>query len=56
MFRVTTCFSLSEFSVGTEVIIFGDFNLPSLDWSSENAVHSYVPNCELLFFFIASAW
>ena len=41
---------LSEFSVGKEVIILEDFNSPSLNWSSENAVHGYIPPRELLFF------
>ena len=41
---------LNEFIVGKEVIIVGDFNLPSLDWCSDNVLHGYVPPREMLFF------
>ena len=45
---------LNEFNDGTEVIIVGDFNLPSLDWSSDNMLHGYVPPGEMLFFYCFS--
>ena len=40
---------LSEFFIGSEVLLLKDFRLPSLDWRLENVV-CYVPPRELLFF------
>ena len=40
---------LGDFCIG-EVIILGDFNLLSLDWSSDNVAGGYVHPRELLFF------
>lgn len=37
-------------SVLKEVVIVGEFNLPSLDWNSDNVLHSCVAPCEMLFF------
>ena len=41
---------ISDFGIGREVILLGDFNLPSLDWRCENVVHVYVPPGQLMFF------
>ena len=41
---------ISDYWVGREVIILGDFNLPSYDWRVENVVDGYVPPREMLFF------
>ena len=41
---------LNEFISGKEVIIVCDFNLPSLDWGSDNVLHGYVPPRQMLFF------
>ena len=41
---------ISNFCVGREVIILGDFNLPSLDWKVENVIGGYGPPREMFFF------
>ena len=41
---------ISDFCVGREVIILGDFNLPSLNWRVENVIGGYVPPQEMFFF------
>ena len=41
---------ISNLCVGRKVVIRGDFNLPSLDWSVVNVIGDYVPLREMLFF------
>ena len=41
---------LSEFCIAREVLLLGDFNLPSLNWGLENVLQGYIPPRELLFF------
>ena len=40
---------ISDSCVCREVIILGDFNLPSLDWTVENVIGGYVPPREFFF-------
>ena len=42
---------ISDFCIGREVILLGDFNLQFLDWRCENVVHRYVPPGQLMFFY-----
>ena len=41
---------ISDFCVGREVLILGDFDLPSLDWMVKNVIGSYAPPREMFFF------
>ena len=48
---------LNEFIVGKEVIIVGDYNLPSQDCGSDNVLRDHVPPCEIVFCLLAlSQW
>ena len=41
---------LSDFCLGKEVVVLGDFNLPSLRWASYDLLNDYVAPLDLEFF------
>ena len=41
---------ISDFCVGREVVILGDFSLPSLEWREEIVIGGYVPPRNMVFF------
>ena len=42
--------SINDFYIDREVVILGDFNLPSLDWIEEYVIGGYVPPRDMVFF------
>ena len=45
---------IEQFCQDKEIIILGDFNLPSLHWNHENMLATYIPEFEMEFFNVFS--